>query len=220
MRVTKHGPPLFQPNYKHIPVMNTKATASKLFLTVIAMGTLLSAASGAGYLKLGDIKGESNDNHHKDWIEIASFSQAMHRPDMGEGATRRRGAAVMEDLKCVKELDKSSPLLARALLTGEVIPEAELELTRGEEKAVYLKIKLTNVLVTSYSVNGSAAGNEVPMEEVSFNYEKVEWTYTTYDASGRPSEEVSYSWKVEEGVSLREADELVILAREELREVK
>jgi len=33
----------------------------------------------AGYLKIGDIKGESTDEGHKDWINLLSVSQRRSR---------------------------------------------------------------------------------------------------------------------------------------------
>ena len=36
-------------------------------------------AGGAGYLKIGDIKGESTDSSHKDWINLLSVSPSLNR---------------------------------------------------------------------------------------------------------------------------------------------
>jgi len=36
----------------------------------LAEQELAQVAGGAGYLKIGDIKGESTDDGHKDWINL------------------------------------------------------------------------------------------------------------------------------------------------------
>jgi type VI protein secretion system component Hcp len=55
-------------------------------------------------------------------------------------------------------------------------------------------------MVTSYSISGSAQGEDVPTEQFSLNFEEIKVTYTEQDkATGQPKGNVEYSWKVEEG---------------------
>jgi type VI secretion system secreted protein Hcp len=140
----------------------------------------------AGYLKLGDIKGEATDRDHKEWIIIESFSHALHQTDGGAtGATRRRASATVEDIVVSKSLDKSSPKLAETVANGKILPSAELHFVSHEgdgSSEPYLVYVLTNVLVTSYSVSGGA--DDRPTEQVSFNFEKIEMKYVEKDEEG------------------------------------
>jgi hypothetical protein len=45
------------------------------FLTTAAFASLVLSANAAGYLKIGDIKGEATAEGHKEWINLLSVSQ-------------------------------------------------------------------------------------------------------------------------------------------------
>jgi type VI secretion system secreted protein Hcp len=69
----------------------------------------------------------------------------------------------------MKELDKASPLLARACVSGERLKEVDVALA-SRPGGIY---KLTNVLISSDQKSG---GGNRPMETISFTYQKIEWT--------------------------------------------
>ena len=159
----------------------------------------------AGYLKLGDIKGESTDDGHKDWINLLSVSQSITRA-MGagaSGATRHRSSATFGDVVCVKEVDASTPKLAEAIADGKHFDKVEIDLctsSEGGKRIPYLKWELKNVRVTSYSVSGATDGGQVPTEQLSFNYEEIKQTYDKLDNQNKSKGKVEYNWKIEEGV--------------------
>ena len=167
-------------------------------LTLTLIG-LADNADAAAFIKFDGVDGEATDSKHKDWINIESFSQSITREDSSSSA-RARASAVFGDIVVTKQLDKSTPKIAEALASGKVYPSVDFELTSDTgSKTTYLKYELKNVMVTSYSISGSA--NEVPMEEISFNYEEIKVTYTELDSSGSAKGNVEYTWKVEEGTS-------------------
>ncbi len=154
------------------------------FFTVLTILLFVgfSFAQGA-YLKLGDIKGESTDANHKDWINIESVSYAMGQPKTATtGAVRRRAAVALQDLVVTKSIDKSSPKLMEICAKGQVIPKLELELTSSNNR-VYYKVTLNNVRVSSISTNTNCNPNCTLVEEVAFNYAKITWEY--HDSSGQ-----------------------------------
>jgi type VI secretion system secreted protein Hcp len=159
----------------------------------------------AAFIKFDGVDGEAKSKHHKGWSVLAFFSQSIHQPGGGStGSSRRRGAAILDDIVVNKKLDKASLTIAEALLTGKVFPEVEIEVTAsysGAGKQTYYRYELKNVIITSYSVSGSAEGREVPMEEVALNFEEIKVTYTERNRSGNSRGNVEYSWKVEEGRS-------------------
>lgn len=151
----------------------------------------------SGYIKIGDIKGESTDTDHKDWINLLSVSSSINTP---ETSGRARGQAQFGDIVLTKEVDKSTPKLQEAIAQGKHFPEAEFELVRTSSDAgrqTYLKYELKNVLITSYELQSEP--DEVPTESLSLNYEEIKVTYTEYDGAGREKGKVEYTWKVEEG---------------------
>lgn len=154
------------------------------------------------FLKISTIPGECTDDKHKDWIEILSYSCGVSQPSSGSRSTG--GAASAErcnhqDFSIVKVLDKASPKLFLALCKGEHIPSVKLELCRATgDKQKYMEYTMGDVIVSSMHPGGSAQGSEsLPLEQVSFNYGKIEWVYTETDhATGRPKGDVKANWSL------------------------
>lgn len=152
------------------------------------------------FLKIDGIPGESTDDKHKDWIEILSYSHGLSQPSAGSRSTG--GAASAErcnhhDFSIVKALDKASPKLALFCCTGEHIPKVKIELCRAaKDKTKYMEYLMSDVIISSVRPGGSAQGGEpLPLEEVSFNYGKIEWTYTATDPkSGGAKGDVKAHW--------------------------
>lgn len=155
------------------------------------------------FIKFDGIDGEAKDKDHKGWSDILSLSWGLHRAGAGAtGQTRRRGVVTVEDVVCTKEYDKSSPKLAEAVCTGKVFPKVEIHntTTYGEgNRATFLKYELKNVLVSSHNVSAAGAGDAVPSEAMSLNFEEVKQTYVEYGADGKKVGNVEMTWKVEEG---------------------
>lgn len=154
------------------------------------------------FIKFDGIDGEAKDKDHKGWSDILSLSWGLHRAGSGAtGQTRRRGVVTVEDVVCTKEYDKSSPKLAEAVCTGKVFPKVEIHdtSTYGEARATFLKYELKNVMVTSYQTSAAGAGDAVPTESMSLNFEEVKQTYIEYDSKGSKKGNVEMTWKVSEG---------------------
>jgi type VI secretion system secreted protein Hcp len=157
----------------------------------------------AAYIKFDGVEGEAQDKDHKSWSDLLSFNQGLTQPGAGAtGPTRRRGDVIVEDIACVKELDKSSPKIAEAVCKGKVFPKVEIHLTASYTDAgrqTYFAFELKNVLVTSYNISGDGQSESVPTETFSLNFEEMKNTYTETDNAGKKKGNVEYSWKVEEG---------------------
>jgi len=154
------------------------------------------------FLKIDDIKGESTDDKHKDWIEVLSYSHGLSQPVAGSassGGARSAERCNHQDFSIVKTLDAASPKLALFCCNGKHVKEIKIELCRATgDKQKYMLYTLSDVLISSVRPGGSAQGGEsLPLEEVSFNYGKIEWTYTATDhKTGKPSGDVKANWSV------------------------
>jgi type VI secretion system secreted protein Hcp len=152
------------------------------------------------FLKVKTVPGESTDDKHKDWIEILSFSHGISQPNAGSrssGGAASAERANHQDFSIVKTLDKASPKLMLACCNGEHIAEVILELCRATgDKQKYMEYKMTDVIVSSVRPGGSSKGGEnLPLEEVTFNYGKIEWTYTATDhKTGKGAGDVKAHW--------------------------
>lgn len=152
------------------------------------------------FLKLEGIDGESTDDKHKDWIEIDSFSWGLGQAIIGEDGTRPTGAGggagkvQVQDFNFVKKIDKSSPVLMLSCATGQHMKEGVLIGRKAGDKPLeYLKIKLTDILISGYQTGGSA-GDVVPTDQFSLNFAKIEFSYTPQDPRGGEGKTVTTTY--------------------------
>lgn len=147
------------------------------------------------FLRVDGIPGESKDAAHKGEIDVLSFAWGLTNsggaaPGGGAGA----GKASFQDLHVVKLVDKASPKLFEACASGQHIKEVVLTCRRsGKKQLEFLSYKLSNVVITSYQVGGSAP--EAPTDQVSLNFGKIEMEYRP--AGGEPA--VRAGWDVAAG---------------------
>lgn len=138
------------------------------FGTAVAQTTMTIGASGA------NARGAAGS------IQIAGFRNEVVSPrDAASGMPT--GKRQHKPFTITKPIDKASPMLYNAMLTGETIPS--IELSAGNPAAQggeYLKIRLEQVSVagiTASSGGAGAAGDQRPMEEISLSYGKITWTW-------------------------------------------
>jgi type VI secretion system secreted protein Hcp len=134
--------------------------------------------------KLGDIKGESLDDKHKDEIEIMSYSWGItNAGSMGYGSGGGEGKATFHDLSFTHKVDKASPVLMQACATGVHLKEATITHRKaGKGQQEFLIIKMNDVIVTSVQDGGS--GSDGLSENVSIAFAKVNVEYKPQKADG------------------------------------
>lgn len=82
----------------------------------------------------------------------------------------------------MKALEKASPKLALLCSNGQHMTEVRLVLCRDDgHKSQYMEYRISDVIVSSFNYHGSSGIEERPVEEVSLNYARIEWTYTEHD---------------------------------------
>lgn len=105
------------------------------------------------YLQIDGIKGESQDDKHKDWIEVTGIHWGIHQPrsataSTGGGHTAER--VEISEISFSKLADLSSPILAQTCAMGKTIPKAKVEFFRADgdgARVRYFEIELENVLI-------------------------------------------------------------------------
>lgn len=135
------------------------------------------------FLKIDGIPGESMDHKHKDEIQLLSWSWGeTNTGTMAFGGGGGAGKVSMQDFHFVMNVNKSTPKLVLACANGEHIKSALLTCRKaGKDQQEYLKYKFTDILISSYQTGGSS---DVPTEQVSFNYSKIEIEYRAQKADG------------------------------------
>ncbi len=138
------------------------------------------------FLKLEGIEGESQDAKHQKEIDLESWSwgetqAGAHASGGGGGA----GKVSMQDFHFVMKVNKSSPKLMLACATGEHIKSALLTCRKaGKEQQEYLKVKLTDCLVSSFQTGGAESAGIVPTDQCSLNFAKIEYEYKEQKPDG------------------------------------
>ena len=133
------------------------------------------------FAKLGDIKGESIDDKHKDEIEVFSFSWGATNTVATSSGGSAPGKVTFKDLSIVHSIDKASPLLMKACATGTHLKDATLTQRKaGKGQQEFLIFKMNDVIVTSVTqVSGSPDS-----ETVTLTFAKVDVEYTPQKADG------------------------------------
>jgi type VI secretion system secreted protein Hcp len=131
------------------------------------------------FLKIEGIPGESYDKAHKDEIQIMSFSWGETQSGtMGAGGGGGAGKVQMQDFHFVMNVCKASPKLFMHCATGTHVKSATLTARKaGKEQQDYLKVTFSDLLVSSYQTSGQADAGHLPLDQVSFNFAKVEFEY-------------------------------------------
>jgi type VI secretion system secreted protein Hcp len=153
------------------------------------------------FLKLDGIKGEAKDKTHKDEIDILSFSWGVSQTGtFGTGGGGGAGKANVHDVSITKNVDKATTPLMYHCVSGKHIPGGLLTFRKAGEKPLeFLKIKLTDIIITSVQEAGHGGG-DLLNESLSLNFAKfnIEYQEQKADGSGTPAGEMG--WDVKQNV--------------------
>lgn len=150
------------------------------------------------YLQIDGIKGESQDDKHRDWIEVASAQWGVTQPrsataSTGGGHTAER--CEHRSITLTKLADLSSPMLMQTSSAGKTIAKAKLEFFRADghgERVKYYEIEMENVLIAS--VNQAIHEGGFLQDSVALRFSKVKWKYTQQKIGGGAGGNTSGGW--------------------------
>jgi type VI secretion system secreted protein Hcp len=150
------------------------------------------------FLKLGDIKGEATDDKHAGEIEVLSWNWGMTQSGNTHNATGSGAGKVnVNDITITKYVDASTPNLMRHCARGKVCGSAILTVRKAGDKPLeYIKLALTDVLVTSISTGGSG-GEDRLTETISLNFAKFNNTYTPQKPDGSGAGEIIFKYDIQ-----------------------
>jgi type VI secretion system secreted protein Hcp len=149
------------------------------------------------FLKLDGVKGESKDSKHGGEIHIESFSWGMNQTGAhGVGGGGGAGKVSVHDISITKYVDKASPSLMLFCCNGKHLANGLITVRKAGEKPLeYLKIKLTDILISGVQVAGH--GGDQLTENVTLNFAKfnLEYQEQKADGSGTPAGEMGWDVK-------------------------
>ncbi len=156
------------------------------------------------FIKIGTIKGEAMDKDHKDEIDVLAWSWGMSQSGtthMGKGGGS--GKVSINDLSFTKWVDQATAPLMLKCATAEHIPEAVLTVRKagGGKPLEYIVVKLKDLIVTSVSTGGSG-GEDRLTENITLNFAKVEYKYTSQNRDGSAGQQFPFGWDIEQNVKM------------------
>ena len=150
------------------------------------------------FAKLGDIKGESIDDKHKDEIEVTSISWGISNSgSMAFGTGGGEGKANFHDLTFTHFVDKATPILMQSCANGTHMKEATITYRKaGKGQQEYLVVKLNDIIVTSVQHAHGGDGSSKPSENVSLAFAKVAFEYKPQKADGSLDAGVHFKYDI------------------------
>lgn len=141
------------------------------------------------YINYAGIKGDVTADGYKDHIAADSFQFGVGRAVTmkgGQSANRECSTPSFAELCITKIVDGASPdLLGSAYgnATEGKLVEIKFVKTGSGKAETYMTYKLTDCLVSGYSV--SAAGEGEPSESITLSYSKLEVEFASRDAANK-----------------------------------
>jgi len=138
------------------------------------------------FLKIDGIEGESADAKHKAEIDLMAWNwsetqEGTHSGGGGGGA----GKVSIGDFSFQMTVNKATPKLMLACATGQHIKSGVLVCRKaGGEQVEFLKITMSDLLVSSYQTGGSSSAALVPVDQVTLNFSKIEFEYKEQKPDG------------------------------------
>lgn len=151
-------------------------------LMLLSMNAL--AQGSALYLKVkgakqGDIKGDVTEKGKEGLIRTISFQHEVESPREA-GSGQATGKRQHKPLVITKEIDKSTPLLMAALTKNENLQEVTLTFYKPGKamgtNELWYTISLKDARIADIKSTWVSEKKQ-SLEEVSFTYEKIRWTF-------------------------------------------
>ncbi len=150
------------------------------------------------YLHIEGIKGESQDEKHKGWIEVRDVDWSVNQPRASAVSTaggHTNGKADLSEITFSKLADLASPILFQHCAMGKTIPKALFEFMRadGDGKPItYFKIELQNVMISNVHPNSGEGG--ILTEQIHIAYSQIKVSYTQQRIAGGAGGSTSGGW--------------------------
>lgn len=150
------------------------------------------------YMQIEGIKGESQDDRHKDWIEVSHVSWSVNQPRAETVSTaggHTTGRADLSQVSVTKLADLASPVLFQTCAAGKTIPKVRFDFMRADGNGTpicYYILELENVMIASVAPTSGAGGTIT--EEVHLSYSKIKMKYTQQKIAGGTGGNTSGGW--------------------------
>jgi type VI secretion system secreted protein Hcp len=133
----------------------------------------------------GAIEGDATEKGHEKWITLLGYDGDASVPISTTGGGGA-GKVQLKPIVITKRIDKSTPKLFQALVTGRHLPNVQIDFVRpgaGGDETFY-SVKLDTVFVTDLHQVDQGKSDGQALEQVSLDFQKIEITESDGTASG------------------------------------
>jgi type VI secretion system secreted protein Hcp len=137
--------------------------------------------------RCGAIKGESQDEKHKDEIDVLSWSWGLDaRTPMGSAGLGQK--ATLNELNLSKRVDCASTALMAALRNNEEIKKGVLTVRKaGKTAHDFLKITIQKGRLTALNVRSGDGDSPAELfEDLRFSFQRITVEYVPQGPDGQP----------------------------------
>jgi type VI secretion system secreted protein Hcp len=135
------------------------------------------------FFKIDSIPGESQDEKHKNEIQLLSWSHGLNQvSSVGGTGGSGAGKVSLSDFSAMCYFDKSTPKFFKNICKGIHIPSGTLTATKsGADNKPYLTFTFSEIFITSLQYSASS---EVPAVSLSFTFNEIKMDYSIQDEKG------------------------------------
>lgn len=144
------------------------------------------------------VEGESVDSKHAKEIDVLAWNWGVTQSgSTHQGKGGGMGKVNVQDLSITKYVDKSSPTLLKLCCKGDYIDEAVLTVRKagGDEPVEYVKLTLTDAIVSSVTSGGSGGADRVT-ENLSLNFASFNYEYTPQEKDNSAGASIPAGWDI------------------------
>lgn len=154
------------------------------------------------FLHLGNgIKGEAQDERHRDWIDVLSWNWGLSQSGTTHSGKGGGGGKVdVQDITITKYVDAASHDLIKRCCSGDHIMDGQLVVRKagGGAPVDYLVIDLEDIMISNYQTGGMKDGLDRVQETLSLNFRRFQVTYTMQGEDGAGGPEGQAGWEIAE----------------------
>jgi type VI secretion system secreted protein Hcp len=179
----------------------------KLLLPAIVAAVLIliagaaSAAVVENFLKIEGIAGESQDTVHKGEIDVENWTfggmqAGIDVPSKTSASSRPQ----IQPFQFTMKVNRASALLFQVMVTGQHIQKATLTCRKaGKAQNEFLKVTFYDVLVSGLKSTGSSVSDNIPIDQVSLNFARIEIEYREQRPDGTAANPVKAIYDLRTG---------------------
>jgi type VI secretion system secreted protein Hcp len=131
------------------------------------------------FLKIAEIKGDARPKNHEGEIELVAWSWGQTQSVFPSETRKSGGSVSMRDFQFTAVTGAASSQFLLHCAAAKRLKSAILtcEQDHGNTRFKYLTVTLSNVVISSFDIEGSAEAN-LPMDRVTLKFTKLEFSYT------------------------------------------